>query len=209
MNPFISLIVFLFAALPASTGAWLISFFGFDQTFWMSSGIALGTAFISYISIKGLIKRSYLKKHQLTSKEYAYIKKNLKEAKSKIGRLQKALIASRSIPSFKQNVDILRVTRKIYSITKKEPKRFYQAERFYFYHLDSLVEITEKYAFLKNQPKKAAELEISLFDTRQVIKELTLSIEKDLNHVLSNDINQLNFELDVIKTRKDDESRRL
>lgn len=31
---------------------------------------------------------------------------------------------------------------------------FYEAEDFFFSHLDSLVELTEKYAFLEKQPVK-------------------------------------------------------
>lgn len=212
MNPFISFLLFIFTVLPTSMLVWIISYLALDISFWMSTGIALVAMAILHFSIKGYRKVKFLKTHQLSRKEYAYIKKNLSEAKKKISRLQKALISARSIPAFKQNIDILRVTKRIYNITKREPRRFYKAEKFYFYHLDSLVELTEKYAFLKNQPKKTWELEQSLKDTRYTIKDLTKNLEKDLHEVLANDIEQLNFELDVvkhsIKSRKDDESRR-
>ncbi|MFP3381758.1 5-bromo-4-chloroindolyl phosphate hydrolysis family protein, partial [Bacillus sp. SIMBA_069] len=60
-------------------------------------------------------------------------------------------------------------------------------------------------------------LELSLTETRKTLKELTKTIEKDLYKVIADDIDNLNFELDVakqsIKTRKEsqviDESRRL
>lgn len=112
---------------------------------------------------------------------------------------------------------MIKMIRKIYSLTKKEPKRFYQAEQFYYSHLDSAMELAEKYVFLAQQPKKNRELEISLTETRKTLKELTYTIEKDLYKVIADDIDNLNFELDVakqsIKTRKEsqviDESRRL
>jgi 5-bromo-4-chloroindolyl phosphate hydrolysis protein len=79
------------------------------------------------------------------------------------------------------------------------------------------MELAEKYVFLAQQPKKNRELELSLTETRKTLKELTNTIEKDLYKVIADDIDNLNFELDVakqsIRTRKEsqviDESRRL
>jgi 5-bromo-4-chloroindolyl phosphate hydrolysis protein len=84
-------------------------------------------------------------------------------------------------------------------LTKKEPKRFYKAERFYFSHLDSVLELTEKYAFLSSQPKISLELEHSLSETRRTLNELTEKVEQDLYYILSDDIDNLNFEIDVAK----------
>jgi 5-bromo-4-chloroindolyl phosphate hydrolysis protein len=102
-------------------------------------------------------------------------------------------------------------------MTKKEPKRFFKAEQFYFSHLDSVVELTEKYALLATQPNKTSELVLSLKETRQTLTELTQAVEDDLYEILSDDIDHLNFEVDVakhsIKTLKDSQfngdSRRL
>jgi 5-bromo-4-chloroindolyl phosphate hydrolysis protein len=84
-------------------------------------------------------------------------------------------------------------------MAQKEPKRFYQAEQFYFSHLDSVVELTEKYSFLASQPKKSLEINQSLIETRQTLNELTKVLEEDLYHVVSDDVDHLNFEIDVAK----------
>jgi 5-bromo-4-chloroindolyl phosphate hydrolysis protein len=92
-------------------------------------------------------------------------------------------------------------------MTMKEPKRFYQAEEFYFSHLDSIVELTEKYSFLSSQPKQNSEMGQSLIETRRTLNELTKVLEEDLYHVISDDLDTLNFEIDVakhtIKKKKD------
>ena len=44
----------------------------------------------------------------LSRKEYNYIKKNLKEAKLKINRLQKAMWRTRNLANVKQNVEVIR-----------------------------------------------------------------------------------------------------
>ncbi|MGM7721467.1 5-bromo-4-chloroindolyl phosphate hydrolysis family protein [Metabacillus sp. Hm71] len=183
-----------------STGTiWLVSFFPLDQPFLYSSGYALGGGGLVYLTMKGITSRRFLKQNQLTRKEYLYIKKNLEEASKKIRRLRKALLQVRTIGSIKQNIEIIRVVNKIYSITKNEPKRFYLVEPFFYSHLDSMVEISEKYAFLAAQPKKNAELNISLSETRRTIEELAETLEKDLYDVLATDLDHLHFELDVAK----------
>lgn len=199
MNPFLQFIIRSFVAIPATGTVWLVSFFGLAQTFWFSSGVALVGGGVAYFLTGVYSTTRFLKKNQLTRKEYRYIKQNLKEAKRKINRLNKMLFSLRHISSLKQRVDVYRITNKIYSLTKKEPKRFYKAERFYFSHLDSVLELTEKYAFLSSQPKISHELEHSLSETRRTLNELTEKVEQDLYYILSDDIDNLNFEIDVAK----------
>lgn len=199
MNPFLAFFVGMLIAIPTAVAVWLVSFFGFNQPFLVSAAFSLVGGILTHLMISVYSKYRLLKKHQLTRKEYQYIKQNLAEAKQKIFRLNKALFSIRQISSLKQSLELMRIARKIYSLTKKEPKRFYKAERFYFSHLDSAVELSEKYVFLSSQPKKNRELDQSLIETRRMIEEMNRSIEQDLYHVLSDDIDQLHFEIDVAK----------
>ncbi|OLS33945.1 5-bromo-4-chloroindolyl phosphate hydrolysis family protein [Bacillus sp. MRMR6] len=199
MNRFLSFLVQSFVTVPSVVTIWLVSIIGFDLAFWLSTGFAIaGGAAVSMIT-SAIMTNRFLKKHQLTRKEYRYIKKNLDEAKQKITRLNKALFSIRDIPTLKQRIDVLRITRKIHSLTKTEPRRFYKAEKFYFSHLDSVVELTEKYRFLSVQPKKSNEINLSLYDTRQTLTDLTKALEEDLYYIVSDDLDHLNFEIDVAK----------
>ncbi|MFJ7639801.1 5-bromo-4-chloroindolyl phosphate hydrolysis family protein [Peribacillus sp. NPDC046944] len=216
MNRFLADVVPMLVAGPIALLVGLISLFALDQSFMISVVFSLVGGGLTYWLGSLYFTSRFLKKHQLTRKEYQYIKKNIDEAKPKIWRVQKALISVRHLSSFKQRKDMIKMIRKIYSLTKKEPKRFYKAESFYYSHLDSATELAEKYVFLAQQPRKNKELELSLTETRKTLKDLTKTIEKDLYKVLSDDIDTLNFELDVakqaIKTRKEsqiEESRRL
>ncbi|RFU61754.1 5-bromo-4-chloroindolyl phosphate hydrolysis family protein [Peribacillus glennii] len=199
MNPFIAFFAGVLFAVPTAVIVWLVSFFAFNQPFLSSAALSLAGGTLLILLVPAYIKHRMLKKHGLSRKEYQYISQNLREAKVKISRLNKALFSIRQIASLKQNIELIRVIRKIYSLTKKEPKRFYKAERFYFSHLDSAVELTEKYVFLSSQPKKSHELEQSLMETRRMMNEINRSIEQDLYGVLSDDIDELQFEIDVAK----------
>ncbi|AOH53124.1 protein xpaC [Peribacillus muralis] len=217
MNRFLTDLMSILVAFPVVLPVLLISYFALNLPLVASVALSIAGGALSYCLSSVYFSSRFLKKHGLTRKEYQYIKKNISEAKPKIWRVQKALISVRHISSFKQRKDMIKMIRKIYSLTKKEPKRFYQAEQFYYSHLDSATELAEKYVFLSQQPRKNRELELSLAETRKTLKELTKTIEKDLYNVIADDIDNLNFELDVakqtIKTRKEtqviDESRRL
>lgn len=178
---------------------WLILFFGFGQLFWLSTVFALGGGIGLFCGWQWYARHAFLKKHQLTRREYAYIRNNLREAKDKIRRLRKSFMNVRSIRTFRQMLVINRLVKQIYTIVKREPKRFYQAERFFFYHLDSMVELTEKHAFLAAQSVNNAKVLQSLRETRAMIDDLITTVEKDLHHLLSTDVEQLQFELDVAK----------
>ncbi|MCZ0108535.1 5-bromo-4-chloroindolyl phosphate hydrolysis family protein [Bacillus licheniformis] len=199
MKPILHFMIRATAASALSVLLWFTSFFAFNQTFLLSSAYAAGAWITVYLGGKWYGTYLFLKENQLTRREYAYIKQNLREAKLKIARLRKALFAVKNIQTIKQNLEILRIVRKIYSITKNEPKRFYQIERFYYQSLDSIVELTEKHAFLASQPKRNANLEVSLSETRMMIDKLAKQLEDDLYDLLKTDIDHLEFELDVAK----------
>jgi len=208
MNPFLALLVRSFVAVPITVITWLICFFNvYYHEFWASTGVAITAGIITHFILALLMKTQFLHKHKLTRKEFRYIKKNLVEAKQKMKRLNKSVFQIRDVSSVKQRIDILRITKKIYKMTRNEPKRFYQAEEFFFSHLDSIVELTEKYSFLAAQPKKSMEMNQSLLETRQTLNEMTRILEEDLYQVVSNDVEHLNFEIDVakhtIKNQKD------
>jgi 5-bromo-4-chloroindolyl phosphate hydrolysis protein len=199
MNPIIAFLIRSFVAVPVTVITWLICFFPLNFTFLPSACIAILGGVLTHVILSLFQNTSYLKKHQLTRKEYRYIKKNLKEAQQKIRRLNKSIFKIRDIYSVKQRIDINRITKKIHKMTIKEPKRFYRAEEFYFSHLDSLVELTEKYSFLSSQPKQNREMGQSLIETRRTLNELSKVVEEDLYRVISDDIDTLNFEIDVAK----------
>lgn len=217
MNRFLSFVVQTFVTVPSAVTVWFVSYFAFDQTFLLASAFSLAGGAVASMITSGIMTTRFLKKHQLSRKEYRYIKKNLDDAKHKINRLNKALFSIRDISTIKQRLDVLRITKKIHSLTKTEPKRFYKAEKFYFSHLDSVVELTEKYRFLALQPKKNHEIDLSLYDTKQTLTDLTKVLEDDLYYIISDDIDDLNFEIDVAKhsikklndSKIEDESRRL
>ncbi len=202
MNHLRTFVLFMIQSISSFTmmiAIWLLSFLALEQTFLLSSVYALISGGLTFLTVGGVSNRRFVKKNGLTHKEYKYIEKNLKEAKEKILRLQRALVNVRSIQHAKRNIEMIRTVRKIYSNTKKEPKRFYKAEGFFYERLDSLVELAEKYSFLSSQPAKSKEMTVSLHETDSTLNSLNESVKKDLYIMLNDDVDTLHFELDVAK----------
>ncbi|MBM7584118.1 5-bromo-4-chloroindolyl phosphate hydrolysis protein [Bacillus pakistanensis] len=167
--------------------------------FWFSLLIGILGGVLSSLVIKWCQLRLFLKKCGLNYKEYIYIQKNLKEAKIKIKRLQKTQFKVRSLGAFKQIFELNRLSKRIFTIVTKQPNKYYQCEQFFFHHLDSAVELSEKYTFLSTQPLKEDHVVESLTETKKTLQNLNQSLNDDLLKVLSEDIDTLNFELDVAK----------
>ena len=109
------------------------------------------------------------------------------------------MLRVRTVSEAKENFELVQTVWKIYTNTKRDPKRFFQAENFYYKNIDSLTELAEKYAFLSSQPAKTKEIIHSLKETEHTIRILGDAVKKDLHIMLNDDMDTLHFELDVAK----------
>ncbi len=203
MRTIIHFFIRLFFAVFASAVTLLISMILSDGPSFMPYLLAFAAGIVTYYGVKLFMYIRFLRRNGLTRREYKIVERNLDEAKNKIYRLQKTFMKIQNLPHAKQNFETMRVIHKIYHTTKKEPRRFFLVEDFYYSHLDSLVELAEKYTFLASQPAKSLELKRSLAETRETMNDVVKMIEKDLHHMIEGDIDSLLFEMDVAKKRID------
>lgn len=61
------------------------------------------------------------------------------------------------------------------------------------------MELSERYAQLAAQPVKNEQIYLSLKETQSTLEDLSESIKKDIYQVLSSDVDDLQFELDVAR----------
>jgi 5-bromo-4-chloroindolyl phosphate hydrolysis protein len=189
--------------------SWLLFFFVIDIKFFISSTLAIGVYLVSNFCIKKLQQRRIMKKHQLTLSEYYLIQQQIKEANKKIRILNSHYLKVRSVSSFKQLFEMNRLAKRIISLVKTNPRKFYQVENFFYAHLDSAVELTSKYSLLVAQPIKNMDMKIALQDTRDTLQSINSVMEEDLKDVLASDIEHLKMELDFAKLSVREKSRPL
>ena len=185
--------------IPITITSWSILFFGMEVSYWLTSLLSLGIYGVSNFSIKKIQQHRILKKYQLTISEYFHIQKQLKEANDKVRKLNSHYLKVRSIAAFKQLFEMNRLAKRIISLVRSDPRKFYQAENFFYAHLDSAVELTSKYTLLVAQPLKDNDMRIALQDTRDTLESINDMMENDLKEVLSTDIEHLKMELDFAK----------
>ena len=75
----------------------LVMIFGFDQPFLLGVAGGATAGYLSSTLGKWVYTRRFLKRNGITIQDYRYIEKNLKEAKTKIKRLQKTQFQVRSL----------------------------------------------------------------------------------------------------------------
>lgn len=117
--------------IPIMITSWFVFFFSIESGFFWSSALAIGVYIVSNFTIKKIQQRRIMKKHQMTLSEYFHIQQQLKEANKKIKALNSQYLKVRSISSFKQLFEMNRLAKRIISLVKSNPKKFYQAEKFF------------------------------------------------------------------------------
>jgi len=172
-------------------------------------GIPTVTYFISNKVIYAFQIRKRAKELGFTTDEYKMINKYLSQAREQISKLSSGYIRVRSIKSFRILNDMVKVSRRILNIVQTNPAKFYLVEDFFYSHLPSAVELTEKYAILTKEKMKDIDIQLALEETRVILKGLNDSMEQDLKDVLSTDLEHLRIELDFAKMEQEKRKARI
>lgn len=186
-------------SLPLMTVMFPVLYMGAEIGMIASGAVAAGTYIASNSTVKQFQFSSDSKKLGMTRSEYKNIRNQVKEAKNKIKQLQSNYYKVRSISSFKQLMELTRFANKIVAQVQLNPRKFYLVESFFYSHLDTALELTEKYTLLVGQPVKDRDLKIALQDTRETLRSMTSVMERDLQKVLSTDVEKLRMELDYAR----------
>ncbi|MTD29781.1 5-bromo-4-chloroindolyl phosphate hydrolysis family protein [Planomicrobium sp. YIM 101495] len=195
-------------SLPLMTVMFPVLYLGAEIGLLASGAVAAGTYIASNTTIKQVQISSNSKQLGMTRSEFKGVKQQLKDAKAKVKHLQGFYYRVRSISSFKQLIEISRIANKIIAIVQENPRKFYQVERFFYSHLDTAVELTEKYSLLVGQPVKDKEIKIALQDTREMLQAMKVVLEEDLKRVLATDVEQLQMELDYARLSVEQSKRK-
>lgn len=152
---------------------------------------ATSTALLKYRQ-----KRKVMQLAGITKEEYKHIETQLSTANKQIQTLSQNYLRVRSVAAFKQLLEMTRISKNIVKIVKTDPRKFYNVEQFFYAHLPSAVELTEKYTMLSKQPVKDKDIQLTLSKTRETLTDLNDTIQIDLKDALANDIDHLQMEIE-------------
>ncbi|KGX92744.1 protein xpaC [Pontibacillus halophilus JSM 076056 = DSM 19796] len=186
---------FISAAL--FTATFPLLYFNTDYSFFSSLFIAIGLAVVTYLGIRAYTHFKFLRDNGLTRKDYRYIQENLKEAERKRQRLNQALFRVRSFQALKEIGVLQRNVTKMFRVVRREPRRFYEADHFFYYQLDSIVELSDKYTRLASQSLKDEKTDAALQETEEMLRQLAKSVEEELASLFRGDVEEMTTELEV------------
>lgn len=167
---------------------------------------------IYYVSNKLILfyqKAKQSKALGLTRSEFAHIEEQLKQAKGNLSKLSQQYIRVRSVKSFKLLNEMNKLAKRIINIVQTNPQKFYAVEDFFYAHLPSAVELTDKYTMLTKEQVSGTDIHLALEETRTTLKDLHETMEADLKQALASDIEELKIELDFAKMANDKRKERV
>lgn len=177
--------------------------FGLIGNIYDLSLIPLITFFVVYfISNKGILfiqQYKNAKKYKLSRSQFIQIEHHLAEASKQANALTQKYVQVRSVKSFKVIYEMSKLAKRIISIVQKDPAKFYTIESFFYAHLPSALELSDKYALLVKEQVGGSDIHLALNDARNTLKDLYETMESDLKIALASDIESLKIELDFAK----------
>lgn len=184
------------ASLLISLSTVSIAAFAVNPGFFLGGLLFAGTYATSTALLKHNQKRKVMHIAGITKDEYKHIELQLSTANKHIQTLSQNYLRVRSVSAFKQLLEMTRISKNIVKIVKTEPQKFYNVEPFFYAHLPSAVELTDKYTMLSKQPVKDKEIQVTLSKTRETLSDLNSTFQIDLKDALSNDIDHLQMEIE-------------
>lgn len=175
----------------------------------LSLPLTIGAYYVSNKITFAVQKAKQRKKIGLSKSEYELIALQLKQAKEHAQTLTQQIVRVRSIRSFKQINDMSKLTKRIINIVQTNPQKFYAVEDFFYAHLPSAVQLSDKYTLLTKEQVSGTEIHLALDDTRKTLKDLHVTMEEDLKNALASDIENLKIELDFAKMSNEKRKERL
>ena len=144
-------------------------------------------------------QRKRAKQFNLSRTQFIHIEEQLSIATKNANALTQKYVKVRSVKSFKVIYDMSKLAKRIIALVRKDPTKFYMIEEFFYAHLPSALELSDKYALLTKEQVTGTDIHIALNDARITLKALYETMETDLKKALSADIESLKIELDFAK----------
>lgn len=154
---------------------------------------------VSNVIIKIIQTKARSKQLGLTTSDMKLIDQQLKIARQHIQTLNKLPLKIRSVKTFKKKTEMVKIARRIVNIVQMNPHKFFCIEDFFYAHLPSVTQLSEKMTLLTKEQVKGADIYLALEETRSTLKELHYTLEDDLKLVLKDEIESLKIELDFAK----------
>ncbi|MGX7136294.1 5-bromo-4-chloroindolyl phosphate hydrolysis family protein [Enterococcus silesiacus] len=144
----------------------------------------------------------------MTDQEINFFRDTMNITKKQIVQLQENMSASTKLRAIDLRNDTLRVSKALFKELVKEPKKLHLANHFLYTHLPNLVDLTSKYLEIDDHEIKNKQTYEKLEESAQIIDQVSKLIKKDYEQFVSDDLEDLDLEINVAKNslKRDNEN---
>ena len=201
--------------------------FGFD--FWTSLGLTIGLSIILYFIQNGAkmqgtrtakkqrgtlgrvsaAKEAFYHSKGLTKEQIAYFRNTMDQAKTTIQDIEANLQQRSKLKAIAARNDTMDILKDFFRSIVNQPNRLHEVDKFLYTNLPSLKELTEKYIAIDGHVSKTKDTYTALDNCAHTIDDMTRLIAEDYVRFMSNDIADMDIELELAKQvlKRDNEGK--
>ncbi|MBN2546642.1 MAG: 5-bromo-4-chloroindolyl phosphate hydrolysis family protein [Spirochaetes bacterium] len=127
------------------------------------------------------------------------LRKTVKEGLDKVKEMRVISLKIKDKNVREKVDDIFNIVEKIFDDFKKDPADIKTSRQFLNYYLDSTIKIIKKYIEISDQNINSETVRLTLSRTERLLDSIKIAFEKQLSHLLQNDILDLDSEVEVLE----------
>jgi 5-bromo-4-chloroindolyl phosphate hydrolysis protein len=183
-----------------SSGLLMLGFFFVLHFTWLITLVLSVVAYFAiYLIIFALRPKDTLKFNLGSGITEEMLLTVLKESQEKIRELENLAKQMKDEKIKAKIYHIIEIVRKIYENIRIDPEKMKVARQFLSYYFDTSIRIINKYSQLSKQEVKSPEITRALLKAEDMLNSIDTAFDKQLARLLSNDVMDLDVEIETLE----------
>lgn len=148
-------------------------------------------------------KEAFYESKGLGKEDIQYFRQTMQNAKAQIKKIETNLQATGKLKAIENRNNTVHLTKSLFREIIKEPNRLHEVDQFLYVHLPSLADLSEKYVEIDNHEAKSKATYDMLDRSSQTLDEMCQQIAVDYVEFKSDDIEDMEVEVELAKRSLD------
>ncbi|GEL66087.1 5-bromo-4-chloroindolyl phosphate hydrolysis family protein [Marinilactibacillus psychrotolerans] len=148
-------------------------------------------------------KEAFYESKGLGKEDIQYFRQTMQNAKAQIKKIETNLQATGKLKAIENRNNTVHLTKSLFREIIKEPNRLHEVDQFLYVHLPSLADLSEKYVEIDNHEAKSKATYDMLDRSSQTLDEMCQQIAGDYVEFKSDDIEDMEVEVELAKRSLD------
>lgn len=148
-------------------------------------------------------KEAFYESKGLGKEDIQYFRQTMQNAKAQIKKIETNLQATGKLKAIENRNNTVHLTKSLFREIIKEPNRLHEVDQFLYVHLPSLADLSGKYVEIDNHEAKSKATYDMLDRSSQTLDEMCQQIAVDYVEFKSDDIEDMEVEVELAKRSLD------